>query len=128
MREIEKYIKEAMERKRVSSYRQLSLTLGMSHNEIPQIMSKGVTPSDTLCMKLAEFAGDDPEKVLLLAQLSKAPEVSRPIWNKILLQLAKSGVFTLTLPVLLDFQVFSTIAPNIHYATRKRTRRRLALA
>lgn len=92
MRPIEKYIRELMEKKGFKSYRQLSLALGMGPNEIFHIMSKGVTPSDDLCKKLAELSADPAEKVLLLAQISKAPEATRPAWERIFQAMAFTAV------------------------------------
>lgn len=101
MREIEKYIAELMSNKGIKSYRQLSLQLGMGPNEIQQIMSRGVTPSDELCRRLAEFAGDPVEIVLVIAAESRAPEGTKETWRKIadMVKKASNYMFALSIVV-----------------------------
>lgn len=130
-RPIEAYISEVMKKKGLRSFSQLSQKLEMNHNAIFNIMSKGGTPSDELCKRLADLAGEPVEKVLLLAAESRAPESTRNAWERILKAAAQAGVFTLGL------LLFSMAAPtlaqastdtqtslhkqadNIHYATDK---------
>lgn len=144
MREIEKYISNLMKEKHIPSYRQLSIQLGMGPNEIQQIMSRGVTPSDELCRKLAEFAGDPIEVVLVIAAESRAPEGTKDTWKKIadIVKKASNYMFALAIvvggvllaspaeaavtsianagPSLSSLLVRIAVVVTIHYATWKK--------
>lgn len=131
-RPIEQYIIEVMKRHGINQS-QIAVHLGINRSEISLILNRGVTPSDETCIKLAEFAGDSPEKVLLLAAQSKAPKESKPFWEDIFQKLAKTGTFTI-IALLFMLSVYSSASPlaypseqevrngkshTIHYATIK---------
>ncbi len=94
--------------------------LGIKPSSMNHIKYGMTVPKDETCRRLAELAGDPPEKVLLLAAESRAPEALKPVWHNIIKKMAKSGLFTLMLLVFFNFSVFLAEIPNIHYATQKR--------
>lgn len=100
MRPIEKYLLEVKEKVGIKTDRALANALGMKQSSLYLIKSGVNTPSEETCKKLANIAGDPYEKVLLLAQVSKAPELSRPAWERIMKAAAQAGVFTLSLALL----------------------------
>lgn len=115
MRPIEAYVTDVMKKKGIKSFNQLSQELRVSHNAVFNIMSKGGTPSDELCKKLADLAGDPVEKVLILAAESRAPESTKNAWERILKAAAQAGVFTLGL------MLFSMAAPPLAQASMEKT-------
>lgn len=100
MTPIAKYLKEIIEKNGIKSERQLAIQLKLSSGSIYNVLSGSNVPTDEVCKRIAALSGDPIEKVLLLAQVSKAPETSRHAWERILKATAKAGVFTLTLLVL----------------------------
>lgn len=92
MRPIEKYLDEVKKKREIPSENAFARTLGMKPSSL-YLIRRGVnTPSEETCKKIAELAGDSYEKVLLLAQLSKAPEVSKHAWERILKYAVKGGL------------------------------------
>lgn len=94
MRPIEKYLEEVKKKAGLRTDRALAEKLGIRPQAIVLIKQGVNTPCDETCKKLAELIGDPPEKVLLLAQISKAPDVTRPAWERIFQAMAFMAVVT----------------------------------
>jgi hypothetical protein len=109
MTEFAKYLEGVKIKLGIKSDRELGLRIGITQPSICSIM-KGLTiPTDDKCLKIAEIAGDDPEKVLLLAHKSKASEKSRPYWDSLLKKVVNmSLIIFLTLAFLPLFSPFSS--------------------
>lgn len=117
MRPIEKYLDEVKEKAGFKTDKELAERLGVKPSAICQIKSGNNTPSEEHCKKLAALAGDPYEKVLLLAQVSKAHEGSRLAWERILKYAAKGGLalaVTLVLAGALPLLI-GTVAHNGYY-------------
>lgn len=100
MTEFAKYIEGLKAKLGLKNDSQLSFLIGVSPRAIYNITKGHSIPTDDICLKLAELAGDDPEKVLLLAHKSKASERSKPYWDKILKAVVNmSLILMLTLPL-----------------------------
>lgn len=97
MRPIERYLNEIKKKKGIETDSELAARLGIKHPSICLIRKGTNTPSDELCRRMAELAGDPVEKALILAAESRAPESTRNAWERILKAAAKAGVFTLSL-------------------------------
>lgn len=100
MRPIEKYLDEVKGKAGIKTDCELSRRLGIKQPSLVKIRTGENTPSEETCKKLANIAGDPYEKVLLLAQVSKAPDVSKLAWERIMKAAAQAGVFTLSLALL----------------------------
>lgn len=96
-RPIEKYLEDVKIKAGIKTDRELATKLGVKPQAISAIKSGFNTPSEEHCKKLADLAKDPYEKVLLLAQVSKASETSKGAWERILKATAKAGIFTLGL-------------------------------
>lgn len=128
------YIREVLKRSGLNQS-QLADRLGISRGEITVYLKRGVIPNDLTCIKLAKFAGDSPEKVLLLAAESRATEETKSIWENIS---KASGFSAVVLFILLSatspaqankpLEERLSFDNNIHYATNRRRRRRPSLA
>jgi transcriptional regulator with XRE-family HTH domain len=131
MRPIGNYIEEVKKKAGFKTDKELAIRLGVNPTAIFLIKNGTNTPSEENCKKLAELAKDPYEKVLLLAQVSKASETSKKAWEHILKTAIEAGICTV---LLLCFSMASptlshastdaeTIlhkqANNIHYATWK---------
>ncbi len=97
MAEFAKYLDGIKAKLGIKSDRQLSFKIGISPAYLANIRI-GQIPDDDIVLKIAEIAGDDPEKVLLLAHKSKASEKSRPYWDSLLKKVAN---MSLIIPLLL---------------------------
>ena len=91
MTPIAKYLSELKAKKGLKSDRQFAIQIGISTGMVCNILAGANVPSDEACKKIATFAGDPLEKVLLLAAESRAPESTRKAWEKI----AKASGFLL---------------------------------
>lgn len=76
----------------VKSSRELARKIGLSQPQMNNIMQGMSTPSDATCLKIAEFAGDDPAQVILLAHASKAPASTRKHWDRMLKALTAAAL------------------------------------
>ena len=95
MNDMVRYLEGVKAKLGIKSDRALGVKIGMSSPAITSIMQGVTLPSDENCLKLAKLAGDDPEKVLLLANKSRAPENSKPYWDSILRKVAASSLVIL---------------------------------
>lgn len=97
MNPISDYLRDVKGKKGIKSDRQFAIQIGLSTGMICNILGGANVPSDDACKKIAQFAGDPVEKVLILAAESRAPESSRTAWERILKAASKAGLFTLGL-------------------------------
>lgn len=113
MTEIAKYLTGVKVKMGVKSDLQLALRLGISQGMVNKIMMGVATPGDEVCIKIAELAGENPERVILLAHKSKASEKTRTYWEHIFNLLpepkktavAASLALLIAVPVLADFSL-----------------------
>lgn len=84
MTEFAKYLEGVKIKLGIKSDRQLAFMIGLTQPSMCSIMSGKTIPTDDIVLKIAEIAGDDPEKILLLAHKNKASEKSRPYWDSLL--------------------------------------------
>lgn len=101
MRPIEKYLDEVKNKAGIKTDCELSKKLGIKQPSLVKIRNGENTPSEETCKRLSEIAKDPYEKVLLLAQVSKASETSKNAWEHILKAASKAGLFTLLLTLFL---------------------------
>lgn len=117
MTEFSDYLKAVRFKTGIKNDRQLALRLGLSMAAIYNITRANTIPSDEICLRIAALAGDDPEKVLLLAQKSRAPEAAKKHWESIMRKVAASCAFFL---VLSSAQVNSQLFDIIYQKGRRR--------
>jgi hypothetical protein len=78
---IKTYIERAA--KKAGSGNKAAAALRMSQGNFSRLMAYGA-PGDDLLIRLAEYLGEDPEKLLLLARSEYASEKARPLWSQLL--------------------------------------------
>ncbi len=83
MTEFSKYLGGVKAKLAIKNDYQLSIKSGIAYSTIQSWMKAGKVPEDDVCIKIANLAGDDPARVILLAHKAKASDVSKPYWNKI---------------------------------------------
>ena len=111
MRPIELYLEEVKKKAGLKTDKELALKLGIKPSSICHIKNGNNTPSEEHCKILAALAKEPFEKVLLLAQVSKASETSRSSWERILKTAIKAGMFTMGLCM------FWLAAPTLTHAS-----------
>ncbi len=111
MRPIETYLEEVKKKAGLKTDKELAVKLGVKPAAICQIKNGSNTPSEAHCKILAELAKEPYEKVLLLAQVSKASETSKSTWERILKTAIKAGMFTMGLCL------FWLAAPTLSHAS-----------
>ncbi len=107
MTEFSKYLEDVKIKLKIKSDAELAIRIGKTQSYMSQVMRGMTMPTDDVCLKIAEIAGDDPEKVLLLAHKSKASEKSRPYWDSLLKKAVNASLIILIaltfLPEILPF-------------------------
>lgn len=78
---IKSYIEKAVQK--AGSGNKAAAALKTSQGNICRLMAYGA-PGDELVLRLAEYLGEDPEKLLLLAHAEYAPEKAQPVWARLL--------------------------------------------
>lgn len=96
MTEFTVYLKGIKAKLGIKSDRELAFKIGVSPAYISN-MKLGQIPDDDVCLKIAEIAGDDPGKVLLLAHKSKASEKSKPYWESLFKKVVNVAFIFITL-------------------------------
>lgn len=92
MTDFSKYLEGVKAKIGIKSDRELAFALGVTAGSIYNVTKGTGIPTDDICLKIAEIAGDDPEKVLLIAHKSKASEKSRPYWDSLLKKVANMSL------------------------------------
>jgi predicted transcriptional regulator len=84
MNEFAKYMDEVKQKVGIPSDRQLAMKLGEKQQNVSRYRTGETTAPVDFCEKLAELAGDEAAKVLMIAQMSKASEKTINSIRKIL--------------------------------------------
>ena len=92
MTEFVEYLRVVKTRLVMKSDRELAHKIGITGPAFSSIMAGISIPSEEHCVKIAQLAGDDPAYVIALARRCKAPESSRPYWDRILKVLATASM------------------------------------
>lgn len=132
MTDFVKYLEGVKAKLGISSDRQFAGQIGVSQSFMSNMMAGWQVPEDDTCIKIAKLAGDNPERIILLARKSKASDTSRPYWEHIFALLTEpkkaavtaSLAFLLIIPMIFqetfpgttDFSLQNTYR-NISYAT-----------
>lgn len=94
--------------------------LKTSQSNISRLMGYG-SPGDDLILRLAEYLGEDPEKLLLLSHAEYGPEKARPVWTELLRRFSGAAALLLALTLAgsasAAISVDSGLGENIHYQT-----------
>ena len=110
MTEFARYIEGLKAKIGIKSDRELAIKIGLSATAIYNITRASAIPTDDICLKIAKIAGDDPEKVLLLAHRSKASDAAKPYWDKILKAVVNMSLVAL---LFLNFSQYSGLTGYI---------------
>ena len=95
MNDLVRYLEGAKAKVGIKTNNEMARRIGLTSPGFFAIMQGRVVPSDDTCIKIAEVAGDDAERVLLLARKARAPESSKPYWDSILRKVAASSLVIL---------------------------------
>jgi hypothetical protein len=117
------YFREGVEK--AGSMNKLGVQLRTSGVTVSRFLMGLGFPEDELIVRLAEYIGEDPAKLLLLRSLEKCPETSRRHWKTILKRYASVAlIVACTFPSSLGFSssnAEASIAPDngpfMHYQT-----------
>jgi hypothetical protein len=111
--------------KKAGSGNKLGYVLGTSGANISRILMGRGFCDDYLLLKLAEYLGEDPIRLLLLRSVESCPRISRPHWKEVIKRYAAVALIILcTLPSFLvisssrgEAAVASKDKPFMHYQT-----------
>jgi transcriptional regulator with XRE-family HTH domain len=106
MNKLRVYIDNIKVKADIKSDRQLAIKIGIDPSYLCEIIKGTKMPSDKHCIKLAEIAGEEPEKVILFIHACNAKKEAQPIWNGLLKKVVGIAL-NLTL-------VFSIIQENLY--------------
>lgn len=85
MKTIPKILDHVKEKAGIKNDYNLSLKMGLTPEAIRQFRNNKSIPSDETCIKLANLAGEDAEKIILIAHAARAEsKEATKIWNGIL--------------------------------------------
>jgi len=116
MKTIPEILDHVKEKKGIKNDYNLALQLGLTPNAIFKIRNNQSIPSDDTCIKLANLAGENAEKIILIAHATRAEsKEATKIWNGIL---KKAIGFSIIIVLLSPTLTITTPArQSIHYAT-----------
>ncbi len=99
-----RYFRAATEK--AGSQNKLAGILKVSPPTIAFYLAGAIRPSDDILVKLADFLGKDPVKILVEARIEKEHGLARPVWQKILSNLTAAAVAgMIVLPAVVPLQV-----------------------
>jgi plasmid maintenance system antidote protein VapI len=106
---------------KAGSGNKLASALKTTGANITRIKDGAGFPGDETIIRLADYLGENREKLLLINQTERAPESARPEWKELLKRFA--GAAALLLVLSLTGSAFAATYPqgesgeNIHYRT-----------
>lgn len=144
MQTIDTYLNDLLWSRRLKK-KELANILGVTGGALTHYLKGKDVPDDEKCSRLAEFSGDDPKAILLMAQASRAKQgKASPLWEDIYEAFKKASNFMFALAVVVGgvllaspveaattsisstghplsaFLVRLAVVLSIHYATFKK--------
>ncbi len=78
---INPYFQRAIDK--AGSENKAAIVLKTSQGNLNRLKNFG-TPGDDLVIRLAEYLGEDPTRLLLIVQTERSPEKAKPLWARLL--------------------------------------------
>lgn len=100
MESIRDYLQTAI--KKAGSVHKLAGELRTSHPNLLRIQSHAGFPGDETVLRLADYLGENREKLLLINQAERAPEGARGEWQTIMKKFAGAAVVIFCFATVLD--------------------------
>jgi len=83
MQDLSAYLQNLKQRLNIQNNGELAAQLKIEEQKVSRWCNGEEIPDDDSCIKLANIAGDDPAKVLILKHLSSASIMSRAFWENV---------------------------------------------